>query len=134
MARSGILTMFERHGILPTPQRIEVAEILLERPQHLSAEQIIDKLREAGSGVSKATVYNTLNLFAERGVVKECMVDPVRKFYDSATHRHHHFYNVDTGELNDIPDEQVRFSEFPELPAGTESESVEVLIRIRGTG
>jgi Fur family iron response transcriptional regulator len=134
MSRSGIQAMFEQHGILPTPQRIEVAEILLEKPQHMSAEQIIDQLRDAGSGVSKATVYNTLNLFAARGVVKECMVDPIRKIYDSATHQHHHFYNVDTGELSDIPDEQVRFSELPELPAGTESESVEVLIRIRGTG
>ena len=132
MPQSGIQTLFEQHGILPTPQRIEVAEILLERPQHLSAEQIIDRLRDAGSSVSKATVYNTLNLFAQRGVVRECMVDPVRKFYDSATHPHHHFYNVDTGELHDIPDEQVRFSELPDLPAGTESESVEVLIRIRG--
>ena len=43
MSRSGILTLFEQHGILPTPQRIEVAEILLEKPQHLSAEQIIDQ-------------------------------------------------------------------------------------------
>ena len=71
---------------------------MLDKPQHLSAEQIIDRLRDTGSGVSKATVYNTLNLFAERGVVKECMVDPVRKFYDSSTHPHHHFYNVDTGD------------------------------------
>ena len=134
MPRSGIQTLFEQHGILPTPQRIEVAEILLEKPQHLSAEQILERLRDAGSKVSKATVYNTLNLFAQRGVVKECMVDPVRKFYDSATHPHHHFYNVDTGELHDIPDEQVRFSDLPELPAGTESESVEVLIRIRDAG
>ena len=99
----------------------------------MSAEQIIEKLREAGSGVSKATVYNTLNLFAERGVVREVMVDPVRKFYDSTTHPHHHFYNVDTGELRDIPDEQVSFSELPELPEGTERESVEVLIRVRGS-
>lgn len=134
MPRSGIQTLFEQHGILPTPQRIEVAEILLEKLQHLSAEQILERLRDAGSSVSKATVYNTLNLFARRGVVKECMVDPVRKFYDSATHAHHHFYNVDTGELHDIPDGQVRFSELPELPEGTQSESVEVLIRIRGAG
>jgi Fur family iron response transcriptional regulator len=131
MARSSILSLFEQHGILPTPQRIEVAEILLDKPQHLSAEQIIDRLREAGSGVSKATVYNTLNLFAERGVVKECMVDPVRKFYDSSTHSHHHFYNVDTGELSDIPDGHVLFSELPPLPEGTERESVELLIRVR---
>ncbi len=134
MSRSDILDLFEKYGILPTPQRIEVAEILLDKPQHLSAEQILDRLQEAGSGVSKATVYNTLNLFGKCGIVKECCVDPVRKFYDSATHPHHHFYNVDTGEMRDIPDGQVRFAELPELPKGTESERVEVLIRIRDTG
>ena len=104
---------------------------MLERPQHLSADQIIDRLRSAGSAVSKATVYNTLNLFSERGLVKEVMVDPVRKFYDSTTHAHHHFYNVDSGELSDIPDAEVRFEGLPALPEGTERESIEVLIKVR---
>ena len=131
MTRSDLASLFEKHGILPTPQRVDIASILLERPQHLSAEHIIDKLRSAGSAVSKATVYNTLNLFAERGLVREVTVDPVRKFYDSTTHPHHHFYNVDSGELSDIPDDQVCFEELPELPAGTERESIEVLIRVR---
>ncbi len=134
MSRMDILGLFDRHGILPTPQRLEVADILLSRPQHLSADQIIERLRENGSGVSKATVYNTLNLFGERGIVKEVMVDPVRKFYDSTTRPHHHFYNVDTGELRDIPDAQVAFSQLPELPEGTSEESIEVLIRLRSAG
>ena len=131
MSRTDILATFQRLGIQPTPQRIEVAKILLERPQHLSADKIIDKLRAAGSGVSKATVYNTLNLFSEQGLVREVMVDPERKFYDSTTHPHHHFYNVDSGELSDIPARAVSFSELPELPAGTEQHSVEVLIKLR---
>ena len=131
MSRSDILELFDKHGILPTQQRVEVAKILLARPQHLSADQIIDRLRSLGSGVSKATVYNTLNLFGERGLVKEVMVDPVRKFYDSSTHQHHHFYNVDTGELGDIPDGQVGFKNLPEMPEGTRQESVEVLIKVR---
>jgi hypothetical protein len=38
---------------------------------------------------------------------------------------------MDTGELSDIPDELVRFSGLPDLPAGTESDSIEVLIRVR---
>ena len=59
------------------------------------------------------------------------MVDPVRKFYDSTTHPHHHFYNVDSGHLSDIPDEQVLFQDLPELPEGTERESIEVLIKVR---
>jgi Fur family iron response transcriptional regulator len=131
MARSGVLSLFEDHGIYPTPQRVQIASLLLERPQHLSADDIIDRLRHQKKAVSKATVYNTLNLFAERGLVKEVTVDTERKFYDSTTHPHHHFYNVDSGELSDIPDESVKFSNLPELPEGTERESVEVLIRVR---
>ncbi len=131
MTRSGLRKLFDKHGILTTPQRVEVAMILLERPQHLSADQIIERLRADGSSVSKATVYNTLNLFSARGLVKEVMVDPVRKFYDSTTRAHHHFYNVDSGELSDIPDAQVQFCGLPELPEGTEQESVEVLIKVR---
>ena len=131
MSRSDILDIFDKHGILPTPQRLEVAEILLARPQHMSADQIIDRLRVAGSGVSKATVYNTLKLFGDRGIVKEVMVDPVRKFYDSSTHPHHHFYNVDTGELTDIDKGGVSFQSLPPTPDGAQQESVEVLIRLR---
>jgi Fur family iron response transcriptional regulator len=131
MSRSDILELFDKHGILPTPQRVEVAEILLVRPQHMSADQIIDRLRDIGSGVSKATVYNTLNLFGERGIVREVMVDPIRKYYDSTTHPHHHFYNVDTGELNDISDGEVNFQELPAMPGGTRQESVEVIIKLR---
>ena len=126
-----VLAEFARFGILPTPQRLEIAEILFERPQHLSAEQIIDRLRAGGSGVSKATVYNTLNLFGERGLVRECLVDPERRFYDSNTQPHHHFFNVDTGHLTDIPRNEIRLEEFPEFPKGVRLDQVEVLIRVR---
>jgi len=126
MSRSEILTKFETHGILPTPQRMEVAEILLQKPQHLSADQIIDELRVKGSNVSKATVYNSLSLFGERGLVKECLVDPERRFYDSTTSPHHHFYNSDTGELSDIPFNTIEVNGLPELPAGTQLESAEL--------
>ncbi len=131
MARSDLLQKFEQFGILPTPQRLRIAEILLAKPQHLSAEQILDRLRQSGSSVSKATVYNTLNLFGEHGLIKELSVDPERRYYDSSIVPHHHFYNVDTGELTDIDAENVSFSELPELPQGTERHSVEVLIRVR---
>ncbi len=131
MSRSDVLSMLKSHGVLPTPQRMEVAELLLDRPQHLSADQIIDRLRDAGSRVSKAPVYNTLKLFSEKALVKECNVDPSRKFYDSAIHSHHHFYHVDTGELSDIPADQVSIKSLPNLPRGTELENVEILIRVR---
>ncbi|NIV16996.1 MAG: transcriptional repressor [Woeseiaceae bacterium] len=131
MLRKDILQKLKQHDVLPTSQRIEVASILLARPQHLSADQIIDKLKRRGSRVSKATVYNTLKLFSEQGIVKELSVDSSRKFYDSTTHAHHHFYHVDTGELSDIPENHVSIGDLPPLPKGTEQESVEVLIRVR---
>lgn len=126
-----ILDLFGRRGVLPTPQRLEVAAILLERPQHLSADQIIDRLRQNGSSVSKATVYNTLNLFGERGIAREIMVDPVRKIYDSTRDHHYHYYNVDTGQLTDIAPDSVTLSRQPELPSGTEQLGVDIVIRVK---
>ncbi len=131
MSKMDIIEILKSHGVLPTPQRVEVATVLLEKPQHLSADQIIERLRVSGSRVSKATVYNTLHLFGAKGLVKELNVDPSRRFYDSTTHSHHHFYHLDSGELSDIEENEVRIMGLPPLPEGTEQESVEVLIRIR---
>lgn len=133
MLRSEILARFDLHGIQPTSQRLAVAAVLLQKPQHLSAEQIIDQLRAKGSTVSKATVYNSLNLFGERGLIKECLVDPERRFYDSTTSPHHHFFNADTGELSDIASDNIRVTGLPELPKGTGLESAELIIRVRNS-
>lgn len=131
MPKAEILAKFEACGIFPTPQRLEVARLLLCRPQHLSADQIIDSLRESGSTVSKATVYNTLNLFQKKGLVRECLVDAERRIYDSTTTPHHHFYNEDTGELTDITSDDVDVAGLPELPAGTRLECAELIVRVR---
>jgi Fur family iron response transcriptional regulator len=131
MERTDILRKFATGGIQSTPQRIEIAEIIFKKKQHLSAEQLLERLRAKNSAVSKATVYNTLNLFAERGLVRECIVDPERRFYDSNTEAHHHFFVMDTGELVDIPDGEIRFADLPAFPAGGQIEGVEVLIKIR---
>lgn len=118
-------------GILPTLQRIQIARILLARDQHLSADQVLDKVTAANGRVSKATVYNTLGLFAKKGVLHEVIVDPTRVFYDTNTTPHHHFYNIDTGELTDIDADKVSLENFPELPKGTVAEGVDVIVRIR---
>ena len=124
--------MLTGHGVLPTAQRLDIALLALARPQHLSAEQIIAAIRAHGLRISKATVYNTLNLFCERGLLRTVDVDPTRQFYDSSTNAHHHFYNVDTGELTDIPLESVRLTVDTALPAGTEHAGVDVVVRVRG--
>jgi Fur family iron response transcriptional regulator len=119
------------HGIKPTPQRLEIGRLLLIRPRHMSAEQILNDLRATGSAVSKATVYNTLNLFAEKGIVRAVAVDPNHLVYDSTTGPHHHFFNVDTGQLLDIEADALEIKGLPMPPEGTEAESVELIIRVR---
>ena len=131
MSRTEIESRLRAHGVLPTAQRIEVAELMLARPQHLSADQIIDRLQHAGSRVSKATVYNCLKVFSETGLVKEINIDATRKYYDTTTSAHHHFYHVETGQLTDIPADDITIGNLPPLPAGTEQDGVEVLIRVR---
>ncbi|MBN1238540.1 MAG: transcriptional repressor [Gammaproteobacteria bacterium] len=132
VTRDEISALLTEKGVFPTPQRLDVAQVILSRPQHLSAEQIIAGIRGMGSRVSKATVYNTLNLFCERGLVRTVEVDPSRQFYDSTIEPHHHFYNMETGELIDIPLDGVSLKLNTDLPVGTEQAGVDVVIRVRG--
>jgi Fur family iron response transcriptional regulator len=133
MTREEAAQLLVGRGVLPTAQRVDIALVMLARPQHLSAEQIIAAIRAGGLKISKATVYNTLNLFRERGLVRTVDVDPTRQFYDSSTSAHHHFYNEDTGELTDIAPESVALNVRTALPPGTEQTGVDVVVRVRGT-
>lgn len=131
--REAIVAILREHDINPTAQRIDVAEYMLARPQHLSAEQVLHALQQAGHTVSKATIYNTLGLFVEKGLVREVNVDSSRAFYDSNTSRHHHFYNVDSGELRDIEGDSLQVANLPSIPPGTRMDSIDVIIRVRNT-
>ena len=132
VTKEGIAQRLIESGVFPTAQRLDVALVMLSKPQHLSAEQIIAGIRSMGSRVSKATVYNTLNLFCERGLLRTVEVDPTRQYYDSCVEPHYHFYNVDTGELTDIPTDAVDLSVGSPLPPATRQVGVDVVIRVRG--
>ncbi|MDH5730327.1 MAG: transcriptional repressor, partial [Gammaproteobacteria bacterium] len=112
-------------------QRVEIAQILMSKPQHLCAEQVLEIVNQDRPKVSKATVYNTLGLFARKGLVQELIIDPTKVYYDSNTRHHHHFYNVDTGELVDINKEEVDVARLPNLPMGTIPDGVDVVVRVR---
>ncbi|MBI3560300.1 MAG: transcriptional repressor [Gammaproteobacteria bacterium] len=126
-----VIELLKAVGINPTYQRLQIAQILLARPQHLSAEQVLTIVNSHGGAVSKATVYNTLGLFASRGLLREVIIDPNKVFYDSNVAPHHHFFNVDTGTLTDIDPAQVVVEKIPALPVGTTADGVDVIIRIR---
>jgi Fur family iron response transcriptional regulator len=129
--RAQLIEKFRECGINPTQQRLAIAQILFARPQHLSAEQLLQSLQGDTTYVSKATVYNTLALFAEKGLVREVIVDPSKVFYDSNTHQHHHFYNVDTGALIDFNHADLALESLPQLPEGCEMDGVDIVIRVK---
>ena len=118
-------------GIRATAQRVRIATLLLSAPQHLSAEQILAQLRAAGARVSKATVYNTLNLFAARGLIRQLSVDGSRAWFDSNVDAHYHFHDLDSGALIDVPIPAVEFSRLPPAPPGTEVDGIDLVIRLR---
>lgn len=131
LTKPEVVGLLQAHGITPTQQRVEIAQVLFAKPQHLSAEQVLAMVNQEHTLVSKATVYNTLGLFARKGLIREIIVDPTRVFYDPTTSEHHHFYNIDSGTLMDIDSGTLVVGELPRLPEGTVAEGIDVIIRVR---
>lgn len=119
------------HGITPTLQRVEIAHSLFAHGEHVSADQVFALVNRRGARTSKATVYNTLNLFLWKKLIRQVLVDPDRIFYDPNVAPHHHLYDVETGELTDIDGTNVRVSGLPPLPKGVSAEGVEIIVRVR---
>jgi Fur family iron response transcriptional regulator len=131
VVRESVAERLRAHGIAPTHQRIEIAYVLFERCEHLSADQVLALVNARHAETSKATVYNTLRLFLEKRLIRELIVDPSRVYYDPNTTPHHHFYDVVTGRLTDIPAAAVRVEALPSPPPGTVTDGVDVIIRTR---
>ena len=129
--RDNLPELLRRYGVNPTHQRIEIANALFSRQEHLSADQILAIVNDRHSETSKATVYNTLNLFLEQRLIREVIVDPSKVFYDPNTEPHHHLYNIDTGELTDIDAGSIGISGLPPLPEGMVTEGVDIIVRVR---
>jgi len=81
--------------------------------------------------VAKATVYDTLNLFAARGLLRPLSVDGTRSWFDSNVEPHYHFHDERTGALSDVALPEVQFSRLPEPPAGMEVAGLDLVIRLR---
>ena len=129
--RDQLVDLLRRHDINPTHQRIEIASALFSRGEHLSADRILAIVNDRHSETSKATVYNTLNLFLEKKLIREVIVDPNKVFYDPNTEPHYHFYNSDTGELTDIEADRIEVSGLPQLPEGMVTDGADIIVRIR---
>lgn len=131
LARDAVAARLRTKGINPTHQRIEIAQVLLERDQHLSADQILARVNAREVETSKATVYNTLRLFLDKGLIRELIVDPNKVFYDPNVEPHHHIYNIATGEITDVPAAGVRVEGLPPLPRDVVADGIDIIVRTR---
>lgn len=129
--RDSMVSLLRQHDINPTHQRIEIAFALFSHQEHLCADQVMAIVNSRHSETSKATVYNTLNLFLEKKLIREVIADPSKIFYDPNTHPHHHFYNTATGELTDIHSENIGLTGLPELPHGLVADGIDIIVRVR---
>lgn len=118
-------------GVLPTLQRLIVASVMLQRPLHMTAEQALVASRERMPEISRATVYATLQLFVRHGLLKELPMDGASTVYDSNTTPHHHLYDVDTGQVSDLPLEALKVLGLEAATAGLQCEGCDVIVRIR---
>jgi len=101
------ISILQQCDIQPTPQRIAVVEYVLKSKKHPSADDILSHARKKCPTVSRATVYNTLNLLVEKGLLGMLTIKEGAVIFDPNVKRHHHFIDEDTGNIYDIPWDQL---------------------------
>lgn len=93
----------EEHGIQPSAQRLAVAEYVLDTEDHPSADQVLERVKGRLPMLSRATIYNTLNLFVEKGLLRELVLAEGKAVFDPNLEAHHHFIDDGSGTIHDIP-------------------------------
>ena len=106
------LSILRRHGIQPTPQRIAVAQYVLHTHAHPTADRVLDEVRKACPTISRATVYNTLNRFVEKGLLAPKVLTGGTVVFDPLVEPHHHFIDEETGRIYDVPWDAVKVTDY----------------------
>ena len=121
------------HGIQPSVQRLAVADYVLETDAHPSADEVWERVQARLPMLSRATVYNTLHLFVERGLARELVLAPGKVVFDPRMDPHHHFVDDETGAIEDVPWEAVEVGD-PSRLKGFEVREYMVVMRGRKLG
>jgi Fe2+ or Zn2+ uptake regulation protein len=130
--RPNVAELLSERGIQPSAQRVAVAQYILFTEEHPSADRVWARVRSRFPMISRATVYNTLNLFVSKGLVREVHLSPNSVVFDANTEAHHHFIDEETGRIYDIPWEKVAMRRLPTVD-GFEIQDYEVVMRGRKT-
>jgi Fur family iron response transcriptional regulator len=99
--------LLREKGIQPSAQRLAVGEVVLFDDTHPTADDVFARARAGFPWLSRATVYNTLNLFVRSGLLRTFQLGQGAAVYDPKLEPHHHFIDDVSGEIHDLPWEQV---------------------------
>lgn len=89
----------QKHSISPSHQRVMILKYLVENQCHPSVDQIFNALRSSIPTLSKATVYNTLNLFIEAKLVRVLAIEEKETRFDIVMQNHGHFKCTSCGNI-----------------------------------
>jgi Fe2+ or Zn2+ uptake regulation protein len=106
MARD-VVEILSAHGIQPSAHRVAVGQYVLTTKDHPSADRVWARVKERFPMISRATVYNTLNLFVQKDLLRELHLAPDSVVFDPKMERHHHLIDDETGTIHDIDWNQV---------------------------
>jgi Fur family transcriptional regulator, iron response regulator len=101
--KAQVVKMLRDRGIQPSAQRVAVGQYALMTEDHPSADQVWARVRKSFPMISRATVYNTLNLFVAKGLLLPLVLAEGKVVFDPKVDRHHHFIDDDTGTIHDVP-------------------------------
>ena len=94
--------LLKEAGIIPSHQRIKVLEYLFANRIHPTASEVYDGLIDDFGTLSKATIYNTLNLFLEKGIIISVLIEGNEARFDINIKHHGHFKCLKCGKIYDI--------------------------------
>jgi Fe2+ or Zn2+ uptake regulation protein len=118
------------HDIQPSAQRVAVAQYVLFTGEHPSADQVWAKVRRSLPVLSRATVYNTLNLFVQKGLLRQLVLAEGKVVFDPKVDAHHHFIDEATGSIHDVPWEALEVRKMASL-RGYDVREYQVVMRGR---
>ena len=119
-----------KNGIHPSAQRVAVGDYVLATDAHPSAEQVWVEVRARLPVISRATVYNTLNLFVRKGLLRQIQLADGKIGFDPNLEPHHHFIDEATGVVHDVPWDALEVRRVEAL-RGVEVREYQVVLRGR---
>lgn len=119
-------------GVRPTRPRLLLAAQLFDgQHKHVTAEQLHAAATRDGASLALATVYNNLHQFTTAGLLRQVVVEAGKVYFDTNVDAHHHFFDLQSGHLTDVPHHAIILRQIPPAPAGRTIDQVDVIIRLR---